>query len=94
MNEQKPPYTPDRVKTGEKPPFFPLRFFLPRYMVPDEKKRGDDFGTKQIYRTFLLLAWPALAEQVLTGVSVCGTKSSNLPTTGVLSEYMSWSPVV
>ena len=68
MNEQKPPFTPDRVKSGERTPNFLLRFFLPRYMVPDSKKRGDDFGTKQIYLTFLLLAWPALAEQVLTGV--------------------------
>ena len=44
MNEQKPPFTPDRVKSGERTPNFLLRFFLPRYMVPDSKKRGDDFG--------------------------------------------------
>ncbi|MBO4283848.1 MAG: MATE family efflux transporter [Clostridia bacterium] len=68
MNEQKPPETPERVEAGEKRPFLPLRFFLPRYMVPDGKKLGDDFGTKQIYRIFFLLAWPALAEQVLTGI--------------------------
>ena len=68
MNEQKPPSSPDRVRTGGNPPNFLLRFFLPRYMVPDSRKLGDDFGTKQIYLTFLLLAWPALAEQVLTGV--------------------------
>ena len=68
MNEQKPPVTRDGVKTGEKRPILPIRFFLPRYMVPDEKKLGDDFDTKQIYRIFFLLAWPALAEQVLTGI--------------------------
>ena len=67
MNDQKPPVT-DRVAAGAKRPPFLVRFFLPRYMVRDDKKRGDDFGTKQIYLTFLLLAWPALAEQVLTGI--------------------------
>ncbi|MBP5428773.1 MAG: MATE family efflux transporter [Clostridia bacterium] len=67
MNDQKPPVT-DRVAAGAKRPPFLVRFFLPRYMVRDDKKLGDDFGTKQIYLTFLLLAWPALAEQVLTGV--------------------------
>ncbi|MBR4770895.1 MAG: MATE family efflux transporter [Clostridia bacterium] len=68
MKLQKPPMAPEGVKTGEKRPLFWRRFFLPRYMVPDSKKLGDDFGTKQIYKTFLLLAWPALAEQFLTGV--------------------------
>ena len=67
MNDQKPPVT-DRVAAGAKRPPFLVRFFLPRYMVRDDKKLGDDFGTKQIYLTFLLLAWPALAEQVLTGI--------------------------
>lgn len=67
MNDQKPPVT-DRVAAGEKRLPFLVRFFLPRYMVRDEKKLGDDFDTKQIYLTFLLLAWPALAEQVLTGI--------------------------
>ena len=67
MNDQKPPVT-DRVAAGAKRPPFLIRFFLPRYMVRDDKKLGDDFGTKQIYLTFLLLAWPALAEQVLTGI--------------------------
>ena len=68
MKQQKPPMAPEGVKTGEKRPILPLRFFLPRYMVPDSKKLGDDFNTKQIYRIFLLLAWPSLAEQFLTGV--------------------------
>jgi len=67
MNDQKPPVT-DRAAAGEKRPTFFVRFFLPRYMVRDEKKLADDFGTKQIYLTFMLLAWPALAEQVLTGI--------------------------
>ena len=68
MNEQKPPVARDNAITGEKRPILPIRFFLPRYMVPDSKKLGNDFGTKEIYRIFLLLAWPALAEQVLTGI--------------------------
>ena len=68
MKLQKPPMAPEGVKTGEKRPHFWRRFFLPRYMVPDSKKLGDDFNTKQIYRIFLLLAWPSLAEQFLTGV--------------------------
>ena len=68
MKLQKPPMAPEGVKTGEKRPHFWRRFFLPRYMVRDEKKLADDFGTKQIYLTFMLLAWPALAEQVLTGI--------------------------
>ena len=68
MNEQKPPKTLEGVKTGKRRPILPLRFFLPRYMVADDKKLGDDFGAKQIYRIFFLLAWPALAEQVLTGI--------------------------
>lgn len=67
MNDQKPPVT-DRVAAGAKRPPFLVRFFLPRYMVRDDKKLGDDFGAKQIYLTFLLLAWPSLAEQVLTGI--------------------------
>ena len=68
MNEQKAPETSERVEAGKRRPILPLRFFLPRYMVPDQKKLGDDFDTKQIYRIFFLLAWPALAEQVLTGI--------------------------
>lgn len=67
MNDQKPPVTKP-VASGEKRPIRFLRFFLPRYMVRDEKKLGDDFDTKRIYCTFLLLAWPALTEQVLAGI--------------------------
>ena len=67
MNEQKPPAV-ERAAARERRPILPLRFFLPRYMVREEKKLAHDFDTKQIYRIFFLLAWPALAEQVLTGI--------------------------
>ena len=45
MNDQKPPVT-DRVAAGAKRPPFLVRFFLPRYMVRDDKKLGDDFWKK------------------------------------------------
>ena len=67
MKQQEPPAT-DRVAERVKRPPLLVRFFLPRYMVREEKKLANDFGTKQIYLTFLLLAWPSLCEQVLTGV--------------------------
>ena len=67
MKLQEPPAT-DRVAEREKRPILLVRFFLPRYMVREEKKLANDFDTKRIYLTFLLLAWPSLCEQVLTGI--------------------------
>ena len=49
-------------------PILPIRFFLPRYMVSDRLKCGNDYDTKEIYKIFLLIAWPALAEQILAGI--------------------------
>ena len=44
------------------------RFFLPRYMVKDEHKLADDFGTRSCYAAFVKFAWPAVLESVLIGL--------------------------
>ena len=44
------------------------RFFLPRYVVKDEHKLADDFGTRSCYVAFVKFAWPAVLESVLIGL--------------------------
>lgn len=41
---------------------------LPRYMIRDDRKKADDFDTRQMYSTFVKIAWPALVESFLIGV--------------------------
>ena len=41
---------------------------LPRYMIREDRKKADDFDTRQMYSTFVRIAWPALLESFLIGV--------------------------
>ena len=41
---------------------------LPRYMIREDRKKADDFDTRQMYSTFVKIAWPALLESFLIGV--------------------------
>lgn len=41
---------------------------LPRYMIREDRKKEDDFDTRQMYSTFIKIAWPALLESFLIGV--------------------------
>ena len=41
---------------------------LPRYMIREDRKKADDFDTRQMYFTFVKIAWPALLESFLIGV--------------------------
>lgn len=41
---------------------------LPRYMIRDDRKKANDFDTRQMYSTFIRIAWPALVESFLIGV--------------------------
>ena len=41
---------------------------LPRYMIREDRKKADDFDTRQMYTTFVKIAWPALLESFLIGV--------------------------
>ena len=41
---------------------------LPRYMIREDRKKADDFDTRQMYSTFIKIAWPALLESFLIGV--------------------------
>ena len=44
------------------------RLVLPRYMIRDDRKKENDFDTRQMYMTFIRIAWPALLESFLIGV--------------------------
>ena len=47
----------------------PIRkFFLPEYMLRDSQKLGSDYPAKEMYRSFVRIAWPALMESVLIGL--------------------------
>ena len=41
---------------------------LPRYMIREDRKKENDFDTRQMYSTFIRIAWPALLESFLIGV--------------------------
>ena len=41
---------------------------LPRYMIRPDRKKADDFDTREMYSTFVRIAWPALLESFLIGV--------------------------
>lgn len=41
---------------------------LPEYMVRDSEKLGNDYPAKQMYKSFVKIAWPALMESVLIGL--------------------------
>ena len=41
---------------------------LPRYMIRPDRKKADDFDTREMYATFVRIAWPALLESFLIGV--------------------------
>lgn len=44
------------------------RFLLPENMVKDSEKLGDSYGAKEMYSSFVRIAWPALMESVLIGL--------------------------
>ncbi len=46
-----------------------LHFFTPEGMLGRTKRAGELESTKTVYRKFLLLAWPAMAESLLTALT-------------------------
>ncbi len=60
------------------------RLYAPDYMLKPHQKREEHYNTKEFYKTYLKMAWPAVAESVLLGlvsfvdtimVSTVGTKA-------------------
>ena len=46
-----------------------LRFFTPEGMLGKTEQVGELETTVKVYRTFLMLAWPAMAESLLTAMT-------------------------
>ncbi len=46
-----------------------IRFFTPEGMLGRTQRIGELDSTKTVYRTFLVLAWPAMAESLLTALT-------------------------
>ncbi len=44
------------------------KLILPQYMVRDTQKLGDDYPARDMYSSFIKIAWPALMESVLIGL--------------------------
>ena len=46
-----------------------VRFFTPEGMIGKTKQIGELDSTSKVYKTFLALAWPAMAESLLTALT-------------------------
>ena len=44
------------------------RVYAPDYMLKSAQKQQEHYSTKEIYKTFIKIAWPATAESVLIGL--------------------------
>ncbi|MBQ2709381.1 MAG: MATE family efflux transporter, partial [Clostridia bacterium] len=44
------------------------RLYAPDYMLKPSQKQQEHYSTKDIYKTFMKVAWPATAESVLIGL--------------------------
>ncbi len=44
------------------------RFYAPDYMLKPSQKQQEHYSTKEIYKSFIKVAWPATAESVLLGL--------------------------
>ena len=44
------------------------RLYAPDYMLKPAQKQQEHYSTKEIYKTFMKVAWPATAESVLIGL--------------------------
>lgn len=49
-------------------PQFLKKLLLPEYMVKNSQKLGTDYPAKEMYSSFIRIAWPALMESVLIGL--------------------------
>ena len=46
-----------------------LRFFTPEGMLGRTEQVGELESASRVYKTFLMLAWPAMAESMLTALT-------------------------
>lgn len=44
------------------------KLLLPECMIRDSQKLGDDYSAREMYQSFIKIAWPALMESVLIGL--------------------------
>jgi len=44
------------------------RFVSPEHMLKPEQRLGNDYNGREMYRKFIMIAWPALMESVLAGL--------------------------